>query len=162
MIQYIIILQKKKKILCLYKSGNTRENFRINWQGMKKQMKESMEIGNAKRYTEMRVQRKYWKIEDFLNQRYFSRKWILSRPLFSFHFTELRIWFFPQPEQNDPSIQPRKTFNLRFFEEAEAMEKLGQVFLRSKNPRFPVTVFLLPQVTPFIALPIYKRRQYRV
>lgn len=67
---------------------------------------------------------------------------------------------FPQPEQNDPSIQPRKTF--RFFEEAEAMEKLGQVFLRSKNPRFPVTVFLLPQVTPFIALPIYKRRQYRV
>lgn len=124
-----------------------------------------MEIGSAKEiYRDACTEKILENRRLFKSTIFFEKMNSIRGHCFPFISKSCEFDFFSpgQAEQNDPSVQPRKTFNLSFLKEAEAMEKLGQVFLRSKNPRLPVTVFLLPHVTPFIALPIYKRRQYRV
>lgn len=111
-----------------------------------------MEIGSAKEiYRDACTEKILENRRLFKSTIFFEKMNSIRGHCFPFISKSCEFDFFSpgQAEQNDPSVQPRKTFNLSFLKEAEAMEKLGASFSTFEEPASPCNRFSLTTCDSF-------------
>lgn len=142
MIQYIIILQKKKRY-CLYKSGNTRENFRINFR-INEKTNERIN-GNWKRkeiYRDACTEKILKNRRLFKSTIFFEKMNSIAAIVFlSFHRVANLIF---SPTRAKRSIySTAKNFQPQVLRRSGSDGKVGASFSTFEEPAFPCNRFSL-------------------